>query len=55
MRRVGPFDLEDGDEETNIIRLGIPSWATPGYYDIRASLVGDDIRRVKHREIYVNN
>jgi hypothetical protein len=53
MRRVGPFDLKKNDQKTSLIMLDIPLWTSTGYYDIRASAVGDNIRRVKHREIYI--
>jgi len=51
--RIGPFDLDDGDEVTRMVRLEIPRDAASGYYDLRATASEGNLRRVKHREFVV--
>ncbi|MBW2996346.1 PKD domain-containing protein [Candidatus Woesearchaeota archaeon] len=50
---VGPFDLDEGDEESKNLYLEIPEYAEPGIYDIRITYSNDLLRRVIYREITV--
>jgi len=52
-KKLGPFNVKSGDEVTRHFVLDIPAWAEPGFYDIRATVSSDTVRRVKHREIIV--
>jgi len=52
--RKGPFTLKNGETVTKTFIMEIPYWAESGYYDLRVTLYGDGLRRVKHREFVVN-
>ncbi|MEE9525439.1 MAG: PKD domain-containing protein, partial [Candidatus Woesearchaeota archaeon] len=50
---VGPFDLDDGDEESKHLYLEIPGNVSPGNYDIRITYSNDNARRVIYREFTI--
>jgi len=54
-RRVGPFELKEGQRTTRSVNLMIPEYAKPGEYVVRitASDMSRNVRRVKHRFIKV--
>lgn len=52
-RRIGPFDLDEGDEVNKRVNLEIPRYAAKGVYDIRITVSNDEIRRVIHREFTI--
>lgn len=49
VRTVGPFDLDDGDEQLKNVYLEIPEWAKPGDYTIRISISNRQVDRTVHR------
>jgi len=52
-RRFGPFDLEENDARSYLVRLEVPAYVQPGEYDLRVSLYNEDLHRFKHRYVYV--
>ena len=52
--RVGPFDLDSGDEETKTLMLEIPEFAEEGEYVVRFKISqGGETLRTKHRFIRI--
>jgi hypothetical protein len=49
----GEFDLKKGDKVTKSRVFDIPSYISPGKYDVRVVISNDNIRRVIHREVVI--
>lgn len=52
-KRIGPFDLRKNKEATKRVYIDVPGNTQPGFYTARITISNDDIRRVKHRWVYV--
>jgi len=53
-KRVGPFDLDNGDSVTKRIVMNIPEYAQEGEHTLRLTISnGNGFRRVKHRPFFV--
>ncbi len=55
IKRIGPFELDVGDQKSSAFYVSVPINTKPGKYDIRFTFSNDDLRRVKHREIEVKD
>ena len=51
--RIGPFDLDEGDEMSRTVYVEVPTYAQSGWYDLRITVANDELHRVKHRDIWV--
>lgn len=52
--RIGPFDLDEGDEMSRTVYVDIPTYAQSGWYDLRITVANDELHRTKHRDIWVD-
>jgi PKD repeat protein len=52
-KKIGPIDIEPGEQISRVFTLDIPQGAKPGVYELRAVISDDNIRRVKHRDIII--
>ncbi|MFH2028260.1 MAG: C1 family peptidase [Nanoarchaeota archaeon] len=51
--RIGPFDLNEGEELTRAILAEIPEHTQPGEYVVRMTISNDQTIRVRHRILIV--
>ncbi|MFH1641590.1 MAG: S8 family serine peptidase [Nanoarchaeota archaeon] len=52
-KRIGPFDLDEGDDITELIYAQMPDNTPPGEYLVRITISNDKVKRVRHRSIIV--
>ncbi len=53
-RRLGPFELDEGDDLHKTVSLDIPYYSEPGEYLVRAVLFDEEAKRVQHRYVTIN-
>lgn len=54
MRSVGPFDVDENDEEQRTVMLDIPKGVSEGEYELRIVIGNEDYRAVKYRPFGIN-
>jgi len=52
-KRIGPFNLKKNREVSKRIYVYVPGDVEPGFYTARITFSNDNIRRVKHRWVYI--